>query len=77
MPDDYIEIRERRKQSQKQWTTGKRLYSYGLMLLLFTGLAFFLTFGLWLLLPLYLVIAIGAAAGNRLFAGRQKKIREQ
>ena len=77
MPDDYIEMRERRKQTQKQWTLGKRLYSYGLMLLLITGVAFFLLFGLWLLLPLGLLLAIGAAVGNRLFAGGQDERWEQ
>ena len=77
MPDDYIEMRERRKQAQKQWTTGKRLYSYGLMLLLVTGLAVFPMFGLWFLLSLVLVLALGVAVGNRLFAGEQKELREQ
>jgi len=67
MPDDYCEMRERRKQAQKQWTTGKRLYSYGLTLLLFTGLALCLTFGLRFLLPLGFVLALGVAVGNRLF----------
>ena len=77
MPDDYVEMRERRKQAQKQWATGKRLYSYGLVLLLFTGLALCLTFGLCFLLPLGLVLALGVTVGNLLFAGRQKGPREQ